>query len=143
MPPSPVVPTICININSRFSPTGSRKGRARPAFGGGTQRRGQDAARPTRHGETSERPQARYSPDAETPRPRGRRPQLRAARSLSEPAAGMALTTESKAAKSANPFSISSILSRSEPKRQPPLLCWEPGLLAKPTPWYPWVRPGT
>ncbi|XP_050050401.1 uncharacterized protein [Dermacentor andersoni] len=53
----------------------------------------------------------------------------------------MALTTESKAAKSANPFSISSILSRSEPKRQPPLLCWEPGLLAKPTPWYPWVRP--
>lgn len=57
----------------------------------------------------------------------------------SQEPAGMALTPEAKA-KAANPFSISSILSRSEPKRQ--LLCWEPGLLAKPTPWYPWVRPG-
>lgn len=60
----------------------------------------------------------------------------------SHEATGMALTPEAKA-KPANPFSISSILSRSEPKRQPPLLCWEPGLLAKPTPWYPWVPRGT
>ncbi|XP_064457952.1 homeobox protein HMX1-like [Ornithodoros turicata] len=58
-----------------------------------------------------------------------------------EDSGGGMVTAEPKA-KSGNPFSISSILSRSEPKRcASPLLCsWEPplaGILRRPTPWYP------